>query len=293
MSLAWGSIVILILLLPGFLFFVGIYFPEQFTRETAPRSALGQLAGTLVVSLAVHGLLYSLVTVTCGTWLPCVDLGLLFRAVTLDGRQDQSLALLASQLRASHPWVLVYLGAAAATGTAAGWAAGALAVRGRLTFLAQHSWIYDLTTDLRKEVTVAYVMTRIRQEERVLLYRGFLKAFGLRGDGRFSYVVLTRAVRYYMHLEKEQPRTSPKNKWLEIGASPVESAGPGFAPRKLGTVVLSTRRDRSYLVVEGEDIANVIFDRFRFEYRFDEADLQRLVTEVQSEARLPLSSQNQ
>ena len=38
MSIAWSGIVLLVLLLPGFLFFVGLYFPEKVTRE---REALG------------------------------------------------------------------------------------------------------------------------------------------------------------------------------------------------------------------------------------------------------------
>lgn len=59
MSIAWGSLVLLVVLLPGVLFFVGIYWPEQFTRESEPRSPLGQLAGALLVAFVVHGLAYT------------------------------------------------------------------------------------------------------------------------------------------------------------------------------------------------------------------------------------------
>ena len=60
MSLAWSSLVILLLLLPGVLFFVGLYIPEQFTRETTERSPIGYVAGVMGISFVVHGILFLL-----------------------------------------------------------------------------------------------------------------------------------------------------------------------------------------------------------------------------------------
>ena len=84
MSIAWGSIVILVLLLPGFLFSVGLFAPERFTRETAQRSPLGQLAGVLSISLLVHGLLFLLNRAVCGGWLACIDLNAVLDAIVLE-----------------------------------------------------------------------------------------------------------------------------------------------------------------------------------------------------------------
>ena len=69
MSIAWGSLVLLVVLLPGVLFFVGIYWPEQFTRETEVRSPLGQLAGALLVAFLVHGIAYGVLSSLCGSAL--------------------------------------------------------------------------------------------------------------------------------------------------------------------------------------------------------------------------------
>jgi hypothetical protein len=60
MSLAWATVVLVVLLLPGILFCVAVYIPEQFTRDMAPKNALGQLAGVVLVSFVVHGLLFGL-----------------------------------------------------------------------------------------------------------------------------------------------------------------------------------------------------------------------------------------
>jgi hypothetical protein len=54
-SLAWTTIVFLILPLPGFLFFVGLYFHERISRDVAPGSPLGQLAGAVLTAFVIHG----------------------------------------------------------------------------------------------------------------------------------------------------------------------------------------------------------------------------------------------
>lgn len=75
MSIAWGSLVLLIVLLPGVLFFVGLHIPEKFTRDTVEQGALAQLTAVLCVSLFVHGTLFWLSPRVCGSGVPCVDLG--------------------------------------------------------------------------------------------------------------------------------------------------------------------------------------------------------------------------
>jgi hypothetical protein len=84
MSLAWGSLVLLILLLPGFLFFVGLVLPEQFARETAERSALGQLAAVLSGSFFIHASLYLLLGAPCGGKIPSVAIQYLFSSLKFD-----------------------------------------------------------------------------------------------------------------------------------------------------------------------------------------------------------------
>ena len=48
MSIAWATVVLVVLLLPGFVFFWGFYAPNQVTRETVPGSPLDQLAGVVI-----------------------------------------------------------------------------------------------------------------------------------------------------------------------------------------------------------------------------------------------------
>jgi hypothetical protein len=169
-SLAWGSLVVLLLLLPGVLFFVGIYIPEKFTRETAERSPLGQLAAVLVISFGVQGVLYWLLSVLCRrwSWLPCVDLHLLTQVLLLDKPNPQ----ISAMLTAYWGWILLYLLFAALLGAVLGYVVGRTItgtsfvgpyVRG----LSQHPWVYNLSVG--DNFTIAYVMTNVRHEDRVKL----------------------------------------------------------------------------------------------------------------------------
>lgn len=111
------------------------------------------------------------------------------------------------------------------------------------------------------EYTVAYVLTNVRHDERVLMYRGFLKAFGLRQDGRFAYLVLTDVVRYFLFVDGESPHTTAREHWRLIGSSSGDRAGD-----PVGHKFANRRRASTYLVIEGEDVANVVFDRLEFDW---------------------------
>jgi plastocyanin len=259
MSLAWGGIVILVLLLPGFLFFVGLYVPEQFTREAAQRSPLGQLAGTLLVATVVHGLSYAILTGLCGPRLPCIDIPALITLIRADAANAADFAIVAGQVEKNRWWIVGYMLLTDTMGTFAGWSAGAASLRLRnrslSRVLVRHGWVYDVVVGKPDDVTFAHVMTNIKEGERILLYSGFVKTFGLAPDGRFTYLVLHGALRYYMYLEKEGPRTMSMSAWKRIGESTSSVA------ELLPNSASATKREWSYFVIDGEDIANVMFDR--------------------------------
>lgn len=274
MSLAWGSLVLLILLLPGFLFFVGLSLPEQFARETAERSALGQLAAVLLIAFGIHGLLYVILGGNCHSTIPCIRLEHVFTSLTLETRPAGLLAI-SRIIQKYRVWIFLYVFLACGLGVLSGYITGKLVVSGYLKGLIQHTWIYDLSVS--DNFTVVYVMTHVRQDDRVLMYQGFLKAFGLQKDGRFSYVILTDAMRGYMHLSSHQPTTSAKDAWVRIGGSGLTIPGLDAVEAEY------TRKDRSYFAIEGEDIANIVFDRLQFDYEAAAHDFDSLFARVVSE----------
>ncbi len=141
----------------------------------------------------------------------------------------------------------------------------------RVPGFVPHRWVHDLRVG--EQLTVAYVMTLLRQEERVLMYHGFLKNFVLKKDGCFAYLILTDATRGYMMLELEAPVTSLRTSSQTIGDTTSSiSKSPKYAAGK--------HRALSYFMIEGEDIANVVFDRFDFNFNLNAIELKAIIRRI-------------
>lgn len=293
MNLAWGGIVLLVMLLPGFLFFIGFYLPERFTRQLAERSALGHLAGTLMVSLIVHAFLYQMNAWACDT--SCIRLDYLLEFATLSQPVPAQLERLVPSITGHMMEIISYVVTSGTIGVTLGAVTGSLVVRGPLRRLAQHTWVYGLLIEdqdgisrqmeragdrlswLReaplvgrhfkaaafREVTLAYVLTRTSFEGRMLLYRGFLKAFGIRSDGTFTYLVLVQPHRMYMHLSEGAATTTAHNAVHQISANHL-STRDGNAPS---------------FFIDGSQIANVFFDREQVPRRGTTAHFEAVVAE--------------
>ena len=148
-------------------------------------------------------------------------------------------------------WILSYQLVTSAAGLVLGAIYSQLTASGVLRRLVRHRWIYELNTE---GFTYAHVMTHVRQDSRILMYKGFLVTFGLQQDGRFSYIVLRDVVRLYMDLQPDGPKTSEEKEQKKIGSSGGARVDDPAASKQL-------RKLHSYFVIEGEDIANAVFDR--------------------------------
>jgi hypothetical protein len=250
-SIAWGSLVLLVVLLPGVLFFVGIYWPEQFTRETEPRSPLGQLAGALLIAFFVHGVAYAVLSSFCGDSFPCISISSLLQTINVDPKDPREVRALGEMMRQYRWWILLYVLATAGLGILLGAAYGYVVAKGKFRGFSRHSWIYALSVD---GLTYAYVLTKVDFEDRLLMYKGFLRAFGLQQDGRFSYIVLTDVTRMYMNLPSTGAETSGMNMQKMIGASTPGQVILAAEPTK------PKKRLHSLFVIDGAEVSNAVFD---------------------------------
>jgi hypothetical protein len=282
-SLVWTTIVLLVLLLPGFLFFVGLYSTERMSRDLAG-GALGQLAGVVLVAFLSHGILYLLLLPGCRlwAWFPCISLPQLASVLQLTGLNDELLGALDTMFQRNGLWIFLYVITTSGAGYLLG-KAGAMAVlRGWFRGLAKHQWVYSLVAvDRRGGPVHVFVLTDIRQDERLLMYRGFLREFYVAPDGRIAYLVLTEALRYYLLLAKDAPTTSPEADWKPVGAAaPIANPGASGA----GAPRPHSERLLSYLVIDGKDIANVTFDAFR-RITYSKPGMERLDAALAQRAR--------
>ena len=80
-------------------------------------------------------------------------------------------------------WILAYLLSAASAGVLLGYLFGKFVAQ-RMRGLTPHPWVFDLRVG--DNYTIAYVLTNVKDGDRVLLYHGFLKWFALKKDGTFA-----------------------------------------------------------------------------------------------------------
>ncbi len=270
MSLAWSTVALLVLLLPGFLFFIGLYLPERISRDIVPGSTLTQLGGIVFIAFLIHATLYVLLSTCNFLWVPGINLDLVFKAFNSENFSKVSQQQLSQNIEEFRWWILIYFISTSSIGFIFGFSTGKLIVRGTLRFLAKHNWIYDLIEVNKDAYTLAFVLTNIRADDRILIYRGFLKEFCFTKEGKISYLVLTNCSRYYLKLGKKKPETSAQRDWLVIGMT-TEDQDNGIIFEK----------QWSYMVIEGEDIANVVFDRYIM--LLSKKGIEQLFEEINSE----------
>jgi hypothetical protein len=250
-ALAWSTVALLVLLLPGFAFLAGLTLPEQFSRESAPKNPLGQLAIIVFIALVVHGLVYALLT-GCSTGASrCIRTDYVLATFQLAGADKIPLAKLAANIREYRWAILGYLLSVTILGTAGGWVTGLAIVRDKFGFrrLTSPRWALELNPDPRKQSwAFAHVVSDLEHEGTFMVYQGLLADFALGPDGRFGYLVLRQPARSTLVAKAEG--------WTTTAAEPIQAvpAGYGVAPG-----------GRQFLVIEGENIKNFYFGRYEVE----------------------------
>ena len=73
MDIAWPALATLVVLMPGFFFYVGLYSRELYGRDASSKDALSKLAPIVIVAFFGHAIL--IVAVGFVPFLPRVDFG--------------------------------------------------------------------------------------------------------------------------------------------------------------------------------------------------------------------------
>jgi hypothetical protein len=255
MSIAWTTVVIVLLLLPGFVFFHGLFTPEKFSRDMRPTTPVEQLATALLIAVIVHAAANLLVGAASGLFgTPPINYRLLLISLQLQGSGLEELRQLSVNLSEHRYYILGYLGFTTLLGWLLGLGWGKLNVvgpdtvsrplRGVARLILRDSLGLGLVRGLEQGFVVAHVLTHLHHDGKYVLYSGALSEFRLDQDGKISFVALEGAARSYLVLD-DLPATTPR---VAIGPG---QTGPEHALA-------------SHLLIEGPDIANVVFDRYDF-----------------------------
>ncbi|RED38331.1 hypothetical protein BJ123_10480 [Rhodopseudomonas thermotolerans] len=233
MTAIWTTAAIVALLLPGIFFFIGVASYERVSREVIRSGAVSELALAMLFSIGIHVVLLST--------LSAFGFRLSAFIAPLAQYADISHVELVDRVTSKLLPTALYLIASTLCGGALGVLVAVGIVSGPLRGLVKHKWVYDLIDrDRRRGITTVYVMTTTQEDNKVLMYRGRLHEFFMLEGGKISYVILKDCARYYMNFADVD---LPTGQQLDIfRGTPAQ------------------RRVWDYLMIDGGNIANILFD---------------------------------
>ncbi|HET7061612.1 MAG TPA: hypothetical protein VFI43_05490 [Nitrosospira sp.] len=266
MSIAWATVVIVVLLLPGFAFFWGLYAPNQVTREVSPASPLTQLAGVVIISFFVHAFAYLVINRgLCVDFLsfpvPCVDFDELSALVRIDAftLPGTAPATFRDMLDFYIFWIVLYFLATGAFTGLLGFGAGKLIENGHLRGFTRHRYLFLLEKGRKSEeseLVRAHVLSRTQNLNTIIFYDGILQDFFAKADGTISYIVLHDANTSVMEITASGPAHSKNTIPLDVESG--------------------LRTTKPFLVITSENIANVYFEPLNTVRIESEADAEML-----------------
>lgn len=273
MSIAWSTVIVVVLLLPGILFFAGFYFPEKVTRESAPISPLAQLSGVVGIALLLHAIFYGILNYG-GLYehFPSIkDIALdkfiiILRADSSNPNAPSALAFKGIFDRDALN-IFIYFVVISGMGFLLGWRIGLLVTNGPLRMLASHQWQFRLLDGKKSAKYVrAHVLSKTSHDGRVLIYDGIVEEFYAKASGTINHLVLKDA----------------RSGVLEIGNNvPIRHAG---------RIPLGDNKEGSFqvLVLTSDDIANVYFEKVA-SITIVEGDMQKLAKSLADQEGAPAS----
>jgi len=235
MSIAWTTVLLIAMLLPGIAFLVGFWSHERHSREIVRSSAVGDIGAVLFFSILLHLGAWTLMSGLFG-----FDISFYFRPLADHDQTPAWLVLdqVINRLWACAVYIVAMTGAGFVLGIVAAWGV----MSGPLRMLGTHKWVYDLLkTKGKRGVVWAYVLTTVRENKRALMYKGHLDEFYLDANGCFTYVVLRNCSKFFLNFEDEMLKTS--NPRILFPTEP---------PVTTATL--------DYLMIHGSNIANMLFE---------------------------------
>lgn len=232
MSVAWTTILVIALLMPGVFFFIGYSTRERYSREIIKSSAVGEIGWAIFVAIIIH----------LSTWWILARFGfdLAANAKQVADYDTMPRWQLVDRIVYQIPPIGFYITGTALLGLLIGWLLASAIARGWFPFLTTHKSINQVMRSMKSGVVTAYVMTTTKENNKVLMYKGVLAEFYLSPEGKFIYIVLRTCSRYYMKFEDTAPTTSEQLQLFRDDEP--------------------TDRTWDYLLIDGSNIANILFD---------------------------------
>jgi hypothetical protein len=278
MAIAWSTLIVLVLLIPGLVAVFGVYVSDKVSRDVVPQTLLPQLAVLITVSVFVHSVAYLLLNKSFHhEAIPQIDLAVVSSVPSIGNNAASTYKDLVKNIDTYAWWIATYFIVTAVAGFWLGRLFGYLIAKGPLRALAVHSWLYDTLICAHKgdrSKVRCYVLSNVEHNGARVIYFGTVYHFQFSLEGKLSYLVLADASRGLLMLNEGKIRT--------VG---VEENIWSLMPERIASATaLSEQKTRpSLLFIEGDYIANVFFTSQPWQVSKD--DLQSLEQKVQAKAK--------
>jgi hypothetical protein len=218
MSFAWAALLgVIVVVQPGFAFFVGLYASERHPRDAGQARAMVDLALAAFIAIAIHLLFYFMFVFIHAAFKFSIIKAVVAHTdfLSLSGSQE------IFEIIRILPFAAIYVLVSSALGYILGAVVSYYIVSGSLRFLATHKWVYDLLKYQEDDdggyITV-YVLTTIVEGAKTLMYMGYLRELYLRSDGIIANLVLYNCSRYYMVFLDDKPETTDRVPLVQYAA---------------------------------------------------------------------------
>lgn len=203
MSLAWTTVVLLLFLLPGFLFIFGVNLSRRAIKQQKhEKNLIASLSGSILVAFIIHSVFVLLLNKWLATGLlPQVDIELLLASFQLEGSEqigpDNGIEAISANINKNIHWLLLYVYITSLVGH----------ICGRRTYT---KYILTYGTHIEKEIARSYkdggiifihALSTLSHDNRLVMYRGYLSDISLSESGEIIYMVLENAERCYLRLD--------------------------------------------------------------------------------------------
>jgi len=208
------TLALFLVLTPGFLFLAGTYFaPQRYpTRIDPQRGVIIDTALFVVVSALLHSTVGMVLLYLINWGSSCAIIRSLASAA---GASDMALDAAKCSVHTVIGVMVAYSIILSAAALAAGRFSATVVGRRPELYAAIYGPYYDIVR-AEQPFVIANVLTKTSEDGRILAYEGKLIELALTGSKTINYVCLESAARFYMTLEEDGARTTPRAEFQPI-----------------------------------------------------------------------------
>lgn len=207
-GLSAQTLALFLILTPGFLFLAGTYFaPQRYpTRIDLQRGVVIDTALFVVMSALLHSTVGLVLLYLIDAVSSCAVIRSFASAA---GAADTALGTARCSVHTVVIVVVVYSALLSVAALAAGWFCASAVGRIPALYTAIYGPYYDIVR-AEQPFVIANVLTKTSEDGHILAYEGKLIELALTGSKTINYVCLESASRFYMTMDEDGARTTPR-----------------------------------------------------------------------------------